>query len=112
MQRTRSNERSFTLTAAESFQSGSFEGISHCVVKSAGVTALLNGGEGRLTCCRLCARAVSTAQGGSAWQAGVAEEGEEGSWPGGGRAAGEETAEVEGEEAASLKVLPGARNEA
>lgn len=65
-------------------------------------------------CCRSCARAVSTAQGGSAWQAGVAERGEEGSWPGGGRVAGEETVEAagEGEEAASLKVSPGARNEA
>lgn len=60
---------------------------------------------------------MSTAQGGSAWQAGVAEGGVEGSWPGGGRAAGEGTAEVEveveaEEAAASLEVLPGARNEA
>lgn len=93
------NGQNLTLVAAESLQSSSFESLLHCVVKS-----------GPLTCCRLCARAVSTAQGGSAWQAGVAEGGEEGSWPGGGRVAGEEMAEVEGEEGAPLKALPSARS--
>lgn len=68
---------------------------------------------GRLTCCRLCARAVSTAQGGPAWQAGGAEGGEEGSWLGGGRAEGEEMAAEVGEEGgAPLEALPSARNEA
>lgn len=80
------------------------------MVKSTGVTALVIERAGPLTCCRLCARAVSTAQGGSAWQAGVAEGGEEGSWPGGGRVAGEEMAELEGEEGAPLKALPSARS--
>lgn len=104
------NGQNLTLVAAESLQSSSFESLLHRVVKSTGVTALVFERAGPLTCCRLCARAVSTAQGGSAWQAGVAEGGEEGSWPGGGRVAGEEMAEVEGEEGAPLKALPSARS--
>lgn len=55
---------------------------------------------------------MSTAQGGSAWQAGGAAGEAVGSWPGGGRVAGVETTVVEQEEAAFLKVLSGARNEA
>lgn len=52
------------------------------------------------------------AQGGAAWQTEGAEGGEEGSRQGGGRAAGAEMEEGEGEEGAALIALLGARSEA
>lgn len=74
--------------------------------------AVLTEIDGLLTCCRLCARGVCTAQSGSAWQAEEEEGGEEGSRPGGGRAAGEEMEEAAGEGGVAPKALPSAKSEA